>query len=587
METFDIFNVLTMLGGIALFLFGMSVLGEGLEKQAGGRFKSVLERMTSKPIKGLLIGTGVTAVIQSSAATTVMVIGFVNSGIMRLGQAIGVIMGANIGTTATSWILSLIGLKGDSLVINLLKPSAFSPVLGFIGIVLFMSAKKGRRHDIGTLLIGFSVLMFGINTMSDAVEPLADVPEFTNILLMFSNPILGVVVGALLTAIIQSSSASVGILQALSTTGAISYGNAIPIILGMNIGKCITPMISSIGANKNARRVAIVHLYFNLIGVILFLSVYYCIKFTVGISMIDDSASAVGIAIIHTFFNLATTVVLLPCTKLLEKLAMWTIKASKDDEEFALLDDRLLLTPSFAIDRCRQLSFSMCCTARDALSKAIEQMTEFSPDGVKLVYDLENKTDMYEDKLGTYLVKLSSSNLTEKDNHEVSKFMHCLGDLERIGDHALNIVQVAEEMHEKSLEFSDTAKAELSIAYEAINEIVDKTITAFMSDDISLAKEVEPLEDIIDILKEELRSRHIERLRRGQCTNELGFVLSDLLTNCERAADHCSNIATCVIQVRYDHFDQHEYHMDLKNGTDNQYNTCYEEYMKKYALPQK
>ena len=507
-------------------------MGDGLEKQAGGKLKTILEKLTANPVKGFLLGAAVTAVIQSSSATTVMVVGFVNAGIMKLSQAIGIIMGANVGTTITSWILSLTGLQGDSFWIQLLKPTSFSPIIAFFGIILIMFSKKEGKKDLGSTLIGFAVLMFGMEQMSSAVEPLADVPEFTSILLLFSNPLLGVLCGAILTAVIQSSSASVGILQALSATGSVTYSSAIPIILGQNIGTCVTALISSIGANKNARRAAVVHLYFNLIGTGLFLAVFYLLNGFLHFSFYDQSIDRLGIAVVHTCFNL----------------------------------------------------LSMARLAQSSLYQAIGLIGAYDEKIAHSIEEGEDQIDMYEDKLGTYLVRLSSKNLTMEESREISKLLHVIGDFERIGDHAVNILKSAKEMQVKKYVFSGQAQQEISIISSAIEEIVDLATNAFVKNDLYLASKVEPLEQVVDSLKDELRNRHVQRLQNGECTISNGFIFSDLITNYERVADHCSNIGVCILRIAEDSFDTHEYLNHVKDGHDDTFENRYNRYKEKYQL---
>ncbi|MCI5809296.1 MAG: Na/Pi cotransporter family protein [Oscillospiraceae bacterium] len=580
----DIFSVFQMAGGLALFLYGMHVMGDGLEKQAGGKLKTVLEKLTANPIKGFLLGAAVTAVIQSSSATTVMVVGFVNAGIMKLSQAIGIIMGANVGTTITSWILSLTGLQGDSFWIQLLKPTSFSPIIAFLGILLIMFSKKESKKDLGSTLVGFAVLMFGMEQMSSAVEPLADVPEFTNILLIFSNPLLGVLCGALLTAVIQSSSASVGILQALSATGSVTYSSAIPIILGQNIGTCVTALISSIGANKNARRAAVVHLYFNLIGSGLFLAIFYLLNGILHFSFYGQPIDRLGIAVVHTCFNLLSTLTLLPFTKLLEKLAYLTIRDTANDEKFQILDERFLASPAVAIHQCQKMAVSMAKLAQHSLYQAIGLVGSYDEKIAYSIEEGEDQIDMYEDKLGTYLVRLSSKNLTIEESREISKLLHVIGDFERIGDHAVNILKSAKEMQVKKYAFSEQAQKEISTISGAIEEIVDLATQAFVENDLHLASKVEPLEQVVDSLKDELRSRHVQRLQNGECTISNGFIFSDLLTNYERVADHCSNIGVCVLRIAEDSFDTHEYLNRIKDGHDDTFENRYNRYKEKYQL---
>ena len=580
----DIFSVFQMAGGLALFLYGMHVMGDGLEKQAGGKLKTILEKLTANPVKGFLLGAAVTAVIQSSSATTVMVVGFVNAGIMKLSQAIGIIMGANVGTTITSWILSLTGLQGDSFWIQLLKPTFFSPIIAFLGIILIMFSKKEGKKDLGSTLVGFAVLMFGMEQMSSAVEPLADVPEFTSILLLFSNPLLGVLCGAILTAVIQSSSASVGILQALSATGSVTYSSAIPIILGQNIGTCVTALISSIGANKNARRAAVVHLYFNLIGTGLFLAVFYLLNGFLHFSFYDQSIDRLGIAVVHTCFNLLSTLTLLPFTKLLEKLAYLTIRDTANDENFQILDERFLASPAVAIHQCQKMAISMARLAQNSLYQAIGLIGAYDEKIAHSIEEGEDQIDMYEDKLGTYLVRLSSKNLTMEESREISKLLHVIGDFERIGDHAVNILKSAKEMQVKKYVFSGQAQQEISIISSAIEEIVDLATNAFVKNDLYLASKVEPLEQVVDSLKDELRNRHVQRLQNGECTISNGFIFSDLITNYERVADHCSNIGVCILRIAEDSFDTHEYLNHVKDGHDDTFENRYNRYKEKYQL---
>lgn len=585
----DFFEVLSFVGGLAMFLYGMNVMGGGLEKMSGGKLERILERLTSSKWKGLLLGMAVTAVIQSSSATTVMVVGFVNAGIMKLRQAIGIIMGANIGTTITSWLLSLSGIESDDFFIQLLKPTSFSPILALIGVAILLFSKNGKKKNLAAILLGFSVLMFGMDTMSSAVEGLKDVPEFKEIFTWFSNPILGVLAGAALTAIVQSSSASVGILQSLSETGAITYSSAIPIILGQNIGTCVTALLSSVGTTKNAKRAAVVHLYFNIIGTVVFMILFYTINAFVDFTFINNSVDKVGIAIVHTVFNVVATTLLVPFTSLLEKLAYITIRDGRKEgeDDFQLLDPRFLATPSFAIDQCRSLSVKMAQLSKETLLMAIDSLNNYTEEIAETVIANENKVDEYEDKIGTYLVQLSAKDLTDKDSQSITVLLHCIGDFERISDHAINILEAAQEMHTKELQFSDKAKEELEVFIAAINEIISTAFDAFATDDIKLAKTVEPLEEVIDNLRNELKKRHIKRLRKGKCTIELGFVLSDLLTNFERVADHCSNIAVCQIQIQENSFDTHEYINELKKAEDTFFLTKFAHFTEKYALPQK
>lgn len=588
----DFFGVLTMIGGLALFLYGMEVMGDGLSKASGGRLEKILEKLTSNRFKAVLLGAGVTAVIQSSSATTVMVVGFVNSGIMKLSQAIGIIMGANIGTTVTSWILSLSGIESDSFFMRLLKPTSFSPVLAVIGVAFLMFSKKDKLKDIGSILVGFAVLMFGMEAMSGAVKPLADVPEFTNILTAFSNPILGLLAGTVLTAIIQSSSASVGILQALCVTGSVSYGAAIPIIMGQNIGTCVTALLSAIGASKNAKRAALVHLYFNIIGTTIFMLVFYSINAVVPFAFLGDAANAAGIAVVHTAFNIFATILLLPFSAGLEKLACLTIKDDageavdeKAAETIQILDPRFLATPSFALEQCRTAAIDMAAYAKEALFLSMDLITHYDKESAKRVKELEDKVDHYEDELGSYLVKLSSKNLSEKDSHTLSFLLHNIGDFERISDHALNIKEAAQEMKDKDLDFSSKASEELAVFTEAVKDIINTSFLVFQEEDVKLAKKIEPLEEVIDYLNTEIKKRHIKRLRKGKCTIEMGFILADITTSYERVADHCSNIAVSLLEIAEDEFDTHEY-MDTLKATDNfEFREDVKRFQKRYLLP--
>ncbi len=586
----DLFDFLTMLGGLALFLYGMHVMGDGLSKASNGRMEKILERLTSNPIKSVVLGAVVTAVIQSSSATTVMVVGFVNSGIMKLSQAIGIIMGANIGTTATAWILSLAGLEGDNFFIQLLKPTSFSPVLAIIGIVFIMFLKNEKKKDIGTILIGFAVLMFGMDTMSGAVKPLADVPEFTQILTMFSNPVLGILAGAFLTAVIQSSSASVGILQALCVTGSVTFSSAFPIILGQNIGTCVTAMISSVGASKNARRAALVHLYFNIIGTTIFMVGVYAINAIFGLPFWSEAANGADIATVHSIFNVTATFLLLPFSKVLEKLAYVTIPEDAQAEVVESkpgqkLDVRFLDTPALATSQCLEVAHEMAEKTKQTLLGALDLVTKYDEEKAQNVSDLEQLIDEYEDELGTYMVRLSSKNLSEKDSQTLSLLLHNIGDFERMSDHALNIMEACKEMHEKKLEFSDKAQEELAVFSKAVRDIIEAAIASFEKNDSEKAVHVEPLEEVIDAMNAEIKKRHVKRLRKGKCTIELGFLLSDITTSCERISDHCSNIAVSVLQLKQDSFDTHEYLNALKAEDNIAFSVEYEMMKKKYVLP--
>lgn len=582
-----IFNFISLFGGLALFLFGMNTMSGNLEKTAGGKLEKILKVMTDKPIKALLLGTAITATIQSSSAVTVMLVGLVNSGIMQLGQAIGVIMGSNIGTTITAWILSLAGIESDNVFIQLLKPTALSAIIAFIGILLIMTSKKNRTKDIGGICLGFAILMFGMDMMSDAMSPLSEMESFRNLLVMFENPLLGLLLGIVMTAVIQSSSATVGILQALSLTGAISYGMAIPIIMGQNIGTCITAVLSSIGVSKNAKRVSAVHVYFNIIGTAILLTGFYVSNLIFKFAFVETSVDPAGVAIIHSIFNIATTIILFPFSKLLEKLARKTVKDKNATGKSAFIDDRLLNSPSLAVSESKNHTVKMGQVAIDALLDSISLVEKFDTKTVDRIIESEQKLDDYEDKLGTFLVKVSSHNLTDDDANTVSTLLHAIGDFERIGDHAVNIAKAAQEISDKNISFSDNATAELKVATNAIREILELTEKAFAENDFALAMRVEPLEQVVDDLLAEIKSRHIARLTGGKCTIELGFVLSDLLTNYERVSDHCSNIAVCLIQISKSVFDTHEYLNDYKSSGSETFTTSFEEYKEKYILPQK
>ena len=588
----DFFSILTMLGGLALFLYGMQVMGDGLAKISGGKLEKILENLTSSKLRAVLLGLGVTAVIQSSSATTVMVVGFVNSGIMKLTQAVGIIMGANIGTTVTAWILSLAGIESNNFFMSLLKPSSFAPILALIGIVLLMFTKNSRKKDIGAILVGFAVLMFGMDTMSAAVKPLADVPEFTNLLLAFSNPIAGVLAGTVLTAIIQSSSASVGILQALCVTGAVPYSAAFPIIMGQNIGTCVTALLSAIGANKNAKRAAMIHLYFNIIGTVVFLSVFYILNAAVQFPFMDAMATPAAIAVTHSVFNVTATLLLLPFSNLLVKLACMTIRdssedveAAKEDQEFLILESRFLEKPAFAVEQGRTAARRMAEDSWKALKASFDVLHDYSEEKAQKITKMESKVDRYEDELGTYLVQLNNKDLSETDSHSVSMMLHCIGDFERISDHAVNIKESADELHAKGLSFSVYAKAELRVLTAAVTKIVETAFSVFDEQDISKASEIEALEELIDELTKEMKRRHINRLRSGECTIEMGFILSDLITSMERIADHCSNIGVCVTQVRENLYDTHRHLNAMKNDQDDEFNKCLEAVRKEYLLP--
>ena len=577
-----IFNVLTMLGSLSLFLFGMSLMGTALEKRAGSSLKAILAKLTNGKFSGLLTGLAVTAVIQSSSATTVMVVGFVNSGLLSLKQSIPVIMGANIGTTVTAWLLSLSGISGDSLFIQLLKPSSFTPILAVIGIIFYLTG-KGKRKDTGMILLGFATLMFGMESLAGSVSGLRNDPNFSQLFLMFSNPVLGVLAGAILTGIVQSSSASVGILQALSSTGAVSFGAAIPIIMGQNIGTTVTALLSSVGTSKNARRAAVVHLCFNVLGTAVWLCVYLIANAMFHFAFVSQPIDAFYIAIIHSIFNVLCTLLMLPCCSLLEKLACAIVPDSAANGSTAELDERLFATPAIALVKSEELTKRMAADAELALHESLQAVLDYTPELAASVRKREDDTDRYEDTLGTFLVHLATQPMSEQDSVESSKLLHLIGDFERIADHAVNIIESAEELREKDVQFTASAKKELQTMLNAVGEIVDLTSRAFLQDDLSLARKVEPLEQVIDNRKDELRTNHIARLQRGECSLAAGFVLSDLLTNLERVADHCSNIAGCLLDMKNDRIDLHRYLDNVKNDSNDfliDYN-CFDE---KYRL---
>ena len=574
-----------MIGGLSLFLFGMNIMGESLERRAGSSLRALLGKLTTNRMLGFLTGLAVTAVIQSSSATTVMVVGFVNSGLLTLGQAINVIMGANVGTTVTAWILSLSGIEGSSLIVRLLKPSSFTPVLALVGIIFYMFLKDSRKKDTGMILLGFATLMFGMETMSGAVKGLKDVPQFQQLFLLFSNPVLGTLAGAVLTAVIQSSSASVGILQALSATGQVTYAAAIPIIMGQNIGTCVTAMLSSVGTTKNAKRAAIVHLMFNIIGTVVCLVLFSLARALFHPAILGESATYLGISVCHTAFNVICTAMLLPSGNLLEKLVCRMVPDARQPEAVAELDERLLTTPSIALERCRTLTGEMADTAALALGQGLQSLLDFSPELSHSVREDENRTDHYEDILGTYLVKLSALQISEADSAEAAMLLKALNDFERIGDHALNLVESAEELQEKNLSFSDAARHELSVLTQAVSEIVELSFSAFRENDLTKAYQVEPLEQVIDDLKEKLRVHHILRLQQGSCSIETGFVWSDILTALERVGDHCSNIAGCIIDLAHHDMNTHEALRSAQVENEN-FGEQYRMYAKKYSLKQ-
>ena len=585
----DIFSIFTLCGGLAFFLYGMGVMSSGLEKVAGGKLEKMLRQMTSNPYKSLALGAGITIAIQSSSALTVMLVGLVNSGIMELGQTIGVIMGAHVGTTLTAWILSLSGIDASAnIFLRLLKPESFSPLFALVGVCMMMMARSNKRKSLGSILVGFSILMVGMIMMAQSMTPLADKPEFQNFLIAFTNPLLGVAVGTIFTGIIQSSAAAVGILQALSLTGSISIGMAVPTIMGMNIGTCATALISSIGVNTNAKRVAVAHISISIIGVILCLPLFYIGDFILEnyilhTKFINQIINPVGIALAHTIFNVVTMTLLFPFTKQIEKLAVKLVKP-KEDEEEVFLDERLLLTPAFAINECKHLSNTMAIMAKKNFFRSLKMINNFSPRRLDKILRKEPRIDMYEDKLGTFLVKLSGKDISEEDSNEISKLLHCIGDFERIGDHGINILKIAQEMNEKQIMFSDEAKAEIQVATNALSEIAELTMKAFCEDDLVAAKRIEPLEQVVDIVISEIKDNHVKRLQEGKCTIELGFMLNDLLNNMERVSDHCSNVAACVIQLKDSTFATHEYLNEIKSSQDEEFKKEFEEYKNKYSI---
>ncbi len=580
-------KILDMIIGLALFLYGMHVMSAGLEKSAGNKLKSILASMTSSTWRGFLLGLGVTAVIQSSSATTVMVVGFVNSGVLTLRQAIGVILGANLGTSVTSWILSMSAIDGEAFFIQLLKPDNFTPFIALIGIIFLMFLKDQKKKDIGVILLGFAVLMFGMKTMSGAVSGLKNEAWFRDLFTMFENPLLGVLAGTVLTAIIQSSSASVGILQALATTGSISYLSCFPIIMGQNIGTCVTAMLSSVGTNKNARRAASVHLIFNVLATIVELPLFYLVYWIFNdalSSIVLSAASPFGIALIHTFFKIIALCVFLPMTSVLEKLAYKLIPEGKEKEKVELLDPRLLATPTVAVMRCKAVAVDMAKISVVSLQNAFKLLDNYDPKAAEQIRADENEVDMYEDKLGSYMVQLAAIDMTKKDSDETSKLLHVIGDFERISDHAVNIMESAKEIHDKKVSFSPEAQKELSIMIGAVNEILDMTLRAFEESNLDVAIMIEPLEQVVDLLRDHLKKQHIARLKQGICTIELGFVHSDIINNLERISDHCSNVAGCILEMSHESMDMHSYMKSVKDGNAKEFNDLFDYFKKKYAV---
>lgn len=582
----DFFSILTLTGGLALFLYGMNVMGDGLKQLSGGKLESVLGRLTSTRLKGFFLGFAVTAIIQSSSATTVMLVGFVNSGIMKLGQTISIIMGANVGTTVTAWLLSTTGISGDSFFIRLLKPSSFTPVLAAVGVVMTMAAASDKKKNIGTIMIGFAVLMFGMETMSGSMDGLKDSPSFARMLIMFSNPVMGILSGTILTAIIQSSSASVGILQALSATGVIPFSTAIPIILGQNIGTTITPILSSINGNTDSKRVAMACLYIKMIGVIIVSVIFYTLHSIMSFAFMSLYSSAFSIAVIHTLFNIFSTIVLMPFCSLIEKLTVVTVRGKSDEQSdaFHTLDERFLSMPAFAVEKCRLLVSDMAEISKNSLFDAINTVDKYDNSVDKSIVEREAEVDLYEDKTSSYLLKISARQLTQKDSREVSQLLHVIGDVERISDHAVNVLEVAREIHDKNIVFSEDAVHELGIITNAVREVVSLATEALVKQDLNIAKKVEPLEQVIDKLKYKIKNHHIKRLREGDCTIEMGFILSDLLTNYERVADHCSNIAVCLLEIDNNSFETHEYLNHVKQDGENEFFEQYDLYKKRYSI---
>ena len=590
----SIFDLLSMIGGLALFLYGMHILSDGLEKLSGGRLERVLEHLTNNRLKAVLLGAGVTAVIQSSSATTVMVVGFVNSGIMKLSQAIGIIMGANVGTTITSWVLSLTGIESDSLLLQLVKPTSFSPILAMIGVVFIMFIKNGKKRDLGSIFVGFAILMFGMDMMSSAMQPLSEVPEFTQFFTMFTNPVLGIIVGALVTAVIQSSSASVGILQALCASGTVTYAAAVPIILGQNIGTCVTAMMSGVGASKNAKRAAIVHLLFNIIGTTIFVIVFYSLNAILHFSFMSDQANRAGIALVHTGFNISATLILLPFANVLEKLSLFVIKPDESEKKqaqekelFAKMDERFLSTPAFALEQAYSHVVKMAEITKESLSEATSTLFQYDEELANDVERKENLVDRYDDEISGYLVKLSSKNLSVQDSRKLNMLLHSVGDLERISDHAMNLVDCAKDISKKEQGFSSKATEELKVFTKAVLDIVDESVRIFSAEDAEAATMIEPFEEAIDVLQKEMKKRHTKRLRKGKCTAEMGFVLSDITNNYERIADHCSNLAINVMQLYEDDTHAHEYVDNLQKGEGTEYDRLCHGYLSRYELPGK
>ncbi|MBQ3022286.1 MAG: Na/Pi cotransporter family protein [Clostridia bacterium] len=588
----DIFAILSLIGGLALFLYGMDEMGDGLKKLSGGKLETILSKLTSTRFKAFLLGLGVTAIIQSSSATTVMLVGFVNAGIMKLGQTLGIIMGANVGTTVTGWLLSLSAISEEStFILKFFKPESFTPILALVGLLLIMAGKSDKKRNLGKIFIGFAILMFGMEAMSDSMGGLKDDPAFTSLLIKFENPFLGIMMGLILTAIIQSSSASVGILQALSITGLVPVPVALPIILGQNIGTTVTPIISSIGGNTDARRVAMACLYIKMIGVVIVCSVFYALNAALGFAFMEKTymANPVNIAVIHTAFNIISTVILLPFTSLIEKLTIATVKEKtrkngKSTETFKTLDPRFLTSPAFAVETSRQLVSEMAVITKNSLIESMNLLGNYDADKADELLKTEDEIDIYEDKISSYLLQVSEYKLSQKDSHEVSQLLHVVGDIERISDHSVNIIAAAKEIHTKEIEFSNEAQREISVIANAVREILSLSIEALVNQDLNIAKKVEPLEQIIDKLNHKIKRNHVERLRLGECTIELGFILSDILNNYERVADHCSNIAVCLLEIDNNSFQTHEYLSNVKETGANEFFENYDMYKQRYSL---
>ena len=588
----DIFAILSLIGGLALFLYGMDEMGDGLKKLSGGKLETILSKLTSTRFKAFLLGLGVTAIIQSSSATTVMLVGFVNAGIMKLGQTLGIIMGANVGTTVTGWLLSLSAISEEStFILKFFKPESFTPILALVGLLLIMAGKSDKKRNLGKIFIGFAILMFGMEAMSDSMGGLKDDPAFTSLLIKFENPFLGIMMGLILTAIIQSSSASVGILQALSITGLVPVPVALPIILGQNIGTTVTPIISSIGGNTDARRVAMACLYIKMIGVVIVCSVFYALNAALGFAFMEKTymANPVNIAVIHTAFNIISTVILLPFTSLIEKLTIATVKEKtrkngKSTETFKTLDPRFLTSPAFAVETSRQLVSEMAVITKNSLIESMNLLGNYDADKADELLKTEDEIDIYEDKISSYLLQVSEYKLSQKDSHEVSQLLHVVDDIERISDHSVNIIAAAKEIHTKEIEFSNEAQREISVIANAVREILSLSIEALVNQDLNIAKKVEPLEQIIDKLNHKIKRNHVERLRLGECTIELGFILSDILNNYERVADHCSNIAVCLLEIDNNSFQTHEYLSNVKETGANEFFENYDMYKQRYSL---